>query len=64
MVDKENTLSGTESAAVLLLSLGEEQAASILRNMEPREVQKVSAAMASLSDGAGSHYWGVALISL
>ena len=53
MVDKENTLSGTESAAVLLLSLGEEHAASVLRNMDPREVQKVSAAMASLSDGAG-----------
>ena len=53
MVDKENTLSGTESAAVLLLSLGEEHAASILRNMDPREVQKVSAAMASLSDSAG-----------
>ena len=52
MADKENTLSGTESAAVLLLSLGEEQAASILRNMEPREVQKVSAAMSSLSGGA------------
>ncbi|MEA2093395.1 MAG: flagellar motor switch protein FliG [Pseudomonadota bacterium] len=53
MADKENTLSGTESAAVLLLSLGEEHAASILRNMEPREVQKVSAAMSSLSSGAG-----------
>jgi flagellar motor switch protein FliG len=53
MADKENTLSGTESAAVLLLSLGEEHAASILKNMEPREVQKVSAAMSSLSGGAG-----------
>jgi len=53
MADKENTLSGTESAAVLLLSLGEEHAASILRNMDPREVQKVSAAMSSLSGGAG-----------
>ena len=53
MANKEKTLSGTESAAVLLLSLGEEQAASILRNMEPREVQKVSAAMSSLSSEAG-----------
>jgi len=53
MADKEKSLSGTESAAVLLLSLGEEQAASILRNMEPREVQKVSAAMSTLSAEAG-----------
>ena len=53
MADNGKTLSGTESAAVLLLSLGEEQAASILRNMEPREVQKVSAAMSSLSGDAG-----------
>jgi flagellar motor switch protein FliG len=53
MADKEKTLSGTESAAVLLLSLGEKHAASILRNMEPREVQKVSAAMSSLSGDAG-----------
>jgi flagellar motor switch protein FliG len=59
MADKENTLSGTESAAVLLLSLGEEQAASILRNMEPREVQKVSAAMSSLSGDAGKRVGAV-----
>lgn len=54
MADKKKTLSGTESAAILLLSLGEEHAASILRNMEPREVQKVSAAMSSLSADAGN----------
>ncbi len=53
MAENENTLSGTDSAAVLLLGLGEEQAASILRNMEPRDVQKVSAAMAALSSDAG-----------
>jgi flagellar motor switch protein FliG len=54
MADNKNTLSGTERAAVLLLSMGEEHAASILRNMEPREVQKVSAAMSSLSSDAGN----------
>jgi flagellar motor switch protein FliG len=59
MADKENTLSGAESAAVFLMSLGEEHAASILRHMEPREVQKVSAAMTALSSGAGSQVGAV-----
>jgi flagellar motor switch protein FliG len=59
MVDKNNTLSGTESAAILLLSLGEEHAASILKNMDPREVQKVSAAMSSLSGDAGKQVGAV-----
>ena len=59
MADDKNKLSGTESAAVLLLSLGEEHAASILKNMGPREVQKVSAAMSSLSGDAGKQVGAV-----
>ena len=39
-----------EMAAVLLLSLGESHAARILQQMGPKEVQKVGAAMAELSN--------------
>jgi len=40
--------SGAERAAILLLSLGEQEAAQLLKHMEPGEVQKVGAAMAAL----------------
>ena len=39
---------GTEKAAILLLSLGEEEAANVLKHMDAREVQAVGAAMAQL----------------
>lgn len=39
---------GVEKSAILLLSLGEDQAAEILKHLGPREVQKVSKAMAQL----------------
>jgi len=52
-------LSGTERAAVLLLSVGEEHAASILKHMSPRDVQKVSAAISTLSRDAGNHVGNV-----
>jgi flagellar motor switch protein FliG len=41
---------GTERAAILLLTLGEQAAASVLRHMDVQEVQKLGSAMASLSD--------------
>ena len=41
-------LSGAQRAAVFLLGVGEESAAGIMRHMEPREVQRVGEAMASL----------------
>lgn len=44
----EGKLSGAQRAAVLLLGVGEEAAAAIMRHMEPREVQRVGEAMASL----------------
>lgn len=50
MADKEQPLSGTQRAAVLLMSLGEKHAASILRHMDPREVHKVGTAMSSLGN--------------
>src|SRR5215510_2704344 len=42
--------SGAERAAILLLSLGEQEAAQVLKHMEPSEVQKVGSAMAALKD--------------
>jgi flagellar motor switch protein FliG len=42
--------SGPERAAVLLMTLGEKDAAEILKHMGPKEVQKVGAAMATVSN--------------
>ncbi len=47
---KKAVYSGTEKAAVLLLSLGEENAAQVLKHMGPKEVQKIGLAMASLKN--------------
>lgn len=41
---------GTERAAILLLTLGEEAAASILRHMDVEEVRRVGSAMATVTD--------------
>ena len=46
-VDK---LDGVDKAAILLLSLTEEDAAQILKHLEPKQVQKVGMAMAGLED--------------
>ncbi|MDN8646776.1 flagellar motor switch protein FliG, partial [Stenotrophomonas indicatrix] len=43
-------MTGVQRAAVLLLSLGELDAAEVLRHMEPKEVQKIGIAMATMSD--------------
>mgnify|MGYP001818410136 CR=1 FL=1 len=43
-------LSGTHRAAVLLLTLGEESAAEVLKHMGPKEVQKVGSAMATMTN--------------
>lgn len=47
---KQAGLSGLERAAILLLSLGEQGAADVLRHIGPKEVHKVSTAMAGLSN--------------
>ncbi|MEE4108693.1 MAG: flagellar motor switch protein FliG [Halieaceae bacterium] len=49
MAEAASKLSGAQRAAILLLGVGEESAATIMRHMEPREVQRVGEAMASLS---------------
>jgi len=43
-------LNRVESAAILLMSLGEADAAQILKHMGPKEVQRVGVAMAQLKD--------------
>jgi len=45
-----NTLSGVDRSAVLLMSLGEEEAAKVLQHMGPKEVQKIGLAMAELNN--------------
>lgn len=46
---KELSLSGVQRAAVLLLSLGEADAAEVLKHMNAKEVQKLGIAMATIS---------------
>lgn len=43
-------LTSTQRAAILLLLLGEEEAANIIRYLDPKEVQAVGAAMVSVGD--------------
>ncbi|TPV61926.1 flagellar motor switch protein FliG [Aestuariibacter sp. GS-14] len=43
-------LEGVEKAAILLLSLSEEDAAQILKHLEPKQVQKLGAEMARIED--------------
>lgn len=49
MPDAGNKIPGVERAAILLMSLGESAAAEVLKHMAPKEVQKIGAAMASLT---------------
>ncbi|SHE94348.1 flagellar motor switch protein FliG [Vibrio gazogenes] len=44
------SISGDEKAAILLLSLNEEDAAGIIRHLEPKQVQRVGSAMARSSE--------------
>lgn len=47
MSDKQPRRTGTEQAAILLLTLGEQEAAEILKHMSAKDVQRVGAAMAA-----------------
>lgn len=49
-MDEQQPLTGTQRAAVVLLSLGEQQAAEVLRHMGAKDVQKLGVAMASVGD--------------
>lgn len=50
MAEASGNLGSVERAAVLLLSIGEQNAAQILKLMDPKEVQKLGSAMATLKD--------------
>lgn len=50
MAESPSKMNGTERAAVLLLTLGEASAAQVLKHMGPKEVQKVGAAMAAMTN--------------
>jgi len=45
-----SNLSGADKSAILLMSLGEEDAAKVLQHMGPKEVQKIGMAMAELKN--------------
>jgi len=47
---KEADRTGTERAAILLLTLGEKEAAEVLKQMGAKEVQRIGAAMAKLQN--------------
>lgn len=47
--DEKVELSGSSQAAILLMALGEEEAATVLQHMKPDEVQAVGEAMAAIN---------------
>ncbi|GAB6197070.1 flagellar motor switch protein FliG [Lysobacter xanthus] len=48
MAENAQSLSGTQRAAIILLTLGEQQAAEVLKHMSAKEVQKLGLAMTSV----------------
>ena len=50
MASKPGDLAGTDRAAILLMSLGEQDAANLLKQLDAREVQRLGVAMAELKE--------------
>jgi len=50
MSDIIDNVSGSERAAIFMMSLGEQKAAEVLKHMAPKEVQKIGTIMASLNN--------------
>lgn len=50
MADSLPKLPGVDRAAILLMSLGEQEAAEVLKLMGPKEVQKIGSVMATMSN--------------
>jgi flagellar motor switch protein FliG len=50
MADKAEALDGIQRAAILLMSLGEQDAAALLKQLDAKDVQKLGTAMAALKD--------------
>ncbi|TXI10489.1 MAG: flagellar motor switch protein FliG [Rhizobium sp.] len=55
MVEAQAAANGPARAAILLMSLGEAEAAEVLKHMGAKDVQKVGQAMASLSNVSREH---------
>ena len=47
---KQMQIGGVEKAAILLLVIGEQDAAEVMKHMGPKEVQSLGAAMANLGN--------------
>ncbi|HEY7887509.1 MAG TPA: flagellar motor switch protein FliG [Steroidobacteraceae bacterium] len=56
---REAARSGTERAAILLLTLGETEAAQVLKHMGAKEVQRIGSAMAKLANVSREEVHGV-----
>src|SRR5579871_5312841 len=56
---REAERTGTERAAILLLTLGEQEAAQVLKHMGAKEVQRIGAAMAKLANVSREEVQGV-----
>jgi flagellar motor switch protein FliG len=50
MANEADEISGTQRAAILLMSLGEQDAASLLKQLDAKDVQKLGLAMAELKE--------------
>src|ERR1700684_159811 len=50
MASKPSDLAGTERAAILLMSLGEQDAANLLKQLDAKDVQRLGVAMAALKE--------------
>jgi flagellar motor switch protein FliG len=50
MANNADEISGTQRAAILLMSLGEQDAANLLKQLEAKDVQKLGLAMAELKE--------------
>ena len=50
MANTDIDLNRSERASLLLLAMGQERAASVLKHMGPKEVQLIGATMAGLRD--------------
>ncbi|HEU5443369.1 MAG TPA: flagellar motor switch protein FliG [Steroidobacteraceae bacterium] len=56
---REASRSGTERAAILLLTLGENEAAQVLKHMGAKEVQRIGTAMAKLANVSREEVHGI-----
>jgi flagellar motor switch protein FliG len=59
MATKEEELAGTQRAAILLMSLGEQDAANLLKQLDAKDVQRLGIAMSELKEVTRDQMTGV-----